>query len=103
MKTRKLSEREELIKFVLDNYWGDQLVEIPGDGDIYQDSLFYLKDCGYYMGAHCVGSWEDVWENDWFSEPAREMAVCADMMNGGSIPSSVMRSIIKKIDRKETI
>lgn len=63
--------KENLIKFVLKAYWGDQLVEVKPacNGDV---SLFYIADCGYYLCGAMEGTWEDAWMNPNITDPVLE-------------------------------
>lgn len=99
-----MTNREELIRFVLEAYWGDMLVEVkPCMEDV--PSLFYLVDCGKYTGFGAIeGTWEDVWSNDCFSEAVRDACGCSDSFSVfGNVPTAVVRSIVAILDRKEEI
>lgn len=98
-----MTNREELIKFVLDAYWHDMLVVVPSGGGCSDDNLFYLQDCGYFMGCAISGSWEDVWEDDAFSDAIRDACGCDDVSVFGSVPTAVIRAIVATLDRKEDL
>ena len=97
-----MTNREELIRFVLEAYWNDMLVVVPSGGGCSDDNLFYLQDCGYFMGCCVSGSWEDVWEDDAFSEAVRDACGCSGNVFG-SVPTAVVRSIVATLDGKEEI
>ena len=86
--------KNALAKFVLRAYWGDQLVEIPGcDGG---DSLFYLEDCGHFLGPVITGCWYDLWNDPDFAEPVWDAVEDGRNLNGDI---EVLRAVAQMLDR----
>lgn len=95
-KTIDCVDREELIKFLVEEYWKGMLVAVPFDDE--PSYLFYLEDGGV-RGRECVviGTYEDLWDNPYYSD------AIIDWIQGGgdsfikSMPEAVLRCVLDAV------
>lgn len=96
MKNLDCVDRNELIKFLVEEYWRGMLVAVPFEDE--PSYLFYLEDGGI-IGRECVvmGTYEDLWDNPYYSEAVIDWVHGGGAPYKGATPGAVLNAVLEAV------